>query len=215
MGLFSGLCSFVSDVVSFVSDTVSSLANPVGELLKIAFPYLDLAIKAIQVVGVLLDVLREDDNIDELGGKAIIADKKPEDFISNAEYIHYLKNEIELDHKKFDEASDLEKYSRTFIGATIVAKGIEEKKDFDIPLETWGVMAKLDLADKAKEINMILDTFKDEKLDDFIKYTEGKLEIKEESEISGKLVKMYHQDEPYLSSEELEEKVMKMEVSNK
>ncbi len=223
MGWFSSACSFigsvVSSAVSVISSTVSSiggaLASSASSFLKIASPWLGQIIEVIQTVGMLLNILQPKDNIEELGAKAMKADKKPEDFDTNAEYIDYLRNEVKLDQEKFDKATNAEKVARMAVGATIVAKGIEEKKGFDIPLTTWVAMAKLNLEDKAKEIDSILETFKNGKLEDFVKYTEGKLDAQKEIEIGDSLVEMYKKLEPNMSEKEIEDKVIKMEVGTK
>ena len=223
MGWFSSACSFVGSVVSSAVNVISSvagsiggaLASSAGNLLKVASPWLGTVVQVIQVVGMLLNIIKPEDNIEELGAKAMEADKKPEDFDSNAQYIDYLKNEVKLDQEKFDKATEPEKMARMAVGASIVAKAIEEKKGFDIPLSTWVAMAKLNLTDKANEIDKILDTFKEGKLEDFVSYTEGKLDAKKEIEIGDSLVEMYKVLEPNMSEKEIENKVMKMDIGDK
>jgi len=218
MGFWGSVCSFVSGAVSAIGSAIGSiggaLASSAGNFLKVAAPWLRAVIQVIQVVSTLLGILNAEDNIEELGAKAMEADKKPEDFDSNAEYIDYLRNDIELDREKFENATDVEKTARQAVGASIVIKGIEEKKGFDIPVTTWVAMAKLGLGDKAEEIDKILDTFKDGKLEDFVDYTEGKLEAKKELEVGDSLVEMYQELEPSMSIEEIEDKVMNMDLKN-
>lgn len=218
MGFWGSVCSFVSGAVSAIGSAIGSiggaLASSAGNFLKVAAPWLGAVIQVIQVVSTLLGILNSEDNIEELGAKAMEADKKPEDFDSNAEYIDYLRNDIELDREKFENATDVEKTARQAVGASIVIKGIEEKKGFEIPLTTWVAMAKLGLGDKAEEIDKILDTFKDGKLEDFVDYTEGKLEAKKELEVGDSLVEMYQELEPSMSIEEIEDKVMNMDLKN-
>jgi hypothetical protein len=218
MGFWSGLGSLISSAVSVVASAIGSiggaLASMATNVLKVAAPWLSTVIQIIQVVGQLVGVLNPKDDPEELGAKAMEADKKPEDFDSNAEYIDYLRNDIELDREKFENATDVEKTARQAVGASIVIKGIEEKKGFEIPVTTWVAMAKLGLGDKAEEIDKILDTFKDGKLEDFVDYTEGKLEVKKELEVGDSLVEMYQELEPSMSIEEIEDKVMNMDLKN-
>ena len=218
MGFWGGLGSMISSAVSVVASAIGSLggalASSTGNFLKVASPWLGTVIQVIQIVSMLLDILQPGDSVDELGAKAMDADKKPEDFDSNAEYIDYLRNDIELDQEKFENATDVEKMARQAVGASIVIKGIEEKKGFDIPVTTWVAMAKLGLGDKAEEIDKILDTFKDGKLEEFVDYTEGKLEAKKELEVGDSLVEMYQELEPSMSIEEIEDKVMNMDLKN-
>ena len=214
MGFWGSVGSFVSDVGSAISSIGGTLASNAGNFLKVASPLLSTVMKVIEVVSTFLSILKPEDGVEELGAKAMDADKKPEDFDSNAEYIDYLRNDIELDKEKFENATDVDKIARQAVGASIVIKGIEENKGFDIPVTTWVAMAKLGLGDKAEEIDKILDTFKDGKLEDFVDYTEGKLEAKKELEVGDTLVEMYQKIEPSMSIDEIEDKVMKMDLKN-
>ena len=210
-GLIAGtIGAAAASFLSTAATTIGALAGAAGNLLKLAGPLLGKVGDVIQVVGGLLGVLKPNENIEELGAKALDADKKPEDFDSNAEYIDYLRNEIKLDKEKFDKATDGEKMARTAVGASVVAKGIEEKKGFDIPTTFWVKVAEQAL--KGKEINALIDTFKEDKLKSYVGYSEGKLNYKDEMKTGDKLVEMYKELEPELSLEEIEKKVMGLEV---
>lgn len=221
MGFWSGLGSMISGAVSAIGGAISSLggalAGAASGFLKVAAPFLGPIGQIVTIVSNLLGVLKPDDNIEEIGAKAMQADKKPEDFDNNAEYIDYLRNEVELDKEKFDKAGNVEKMARTAVGTTIAVKGIEEKKGFDIPAETWVAMAKLGLdnQDKVEEIDKILDTFREGNLGDFAKYVDGKLETNKEMEIGDTLVDMYKELDPSATVEDIETKVGKMEVGDK
>lgn len=210
-----GFLDLIGSAASFLASTVSTLGGALmgvaSNLIKVAGPLLDKVGGAIQMVAVLLDILKPDEKPEELGAKALVSDKKPEDFDSNAEYINYLRNEVQLDKEKFDKASVTEKIVRTAVGASLVANGIEEKKGFNIPLTFWVKVAQQTF--KAKEINSLIDTFKADNLDKFIASSEGKLSYKDEVKTGDKLVEMYKDLEPNLSNEEIEEKVMKLEVT--
>jgi len=220
MGFFSGVGSFISGACSFIGSAVSSLgsalANSASTMLNVVGKYLGPVAQIIQVVGMLLNILKSDENVEELGAKAMQAEsKKPEEFDGNTEYIDYLREEVKLDKEKFEKAGDVEKAARTAVGTTIVAKGITEQKGFDIPLAAWVAMAKLNLTDKAEEVDKLLETFKEGKLEDFAKYVDGKLDIQKEGEIGDDLVGMYKALEPNATIEEIEDKVMKMDTGVK
>jgi len=218
MSWINDLGNVISSAINIVKETIPTLgplAEKAGKMLQIAGKYLTPIVQVIQAIGLLLGILKPKDDIEEMGAKAMNADKKPSDFDSNAEYINYLREEVQLDKEKFEKANDIEKAARKAVGASIVASAISEKKGFDIPLETWVAIAKLDLTDKAKEVDTLLETFKDEKLEDFAKYVDGKLDIQKESKIGDDLVEMYKKLEPNASIDEIEEKVMKMDVSGK
>lgn len=219
MGFWSGLGSMVSSACSMVSSAVSSIGNALvssaSKLLDLPGTRLGPIVEIIRIVATLIGVLTKDDDVEEIGAKAMQPEsKKPEDFDSNAEYIDYLREEVKLDKEKFNKAGDIEKAARTAVGASIVANGISEQKGFDIPLETWVAMAKLNLTDKAEEVDKLLETFKDGKLEDFSKYVDGTLDIQKEGEIGDYLVEMYKELEPNSSIEEIEDRVIKMDTRN-
>ena len=213
LGVFGGM---LSSVFTTISSMGGALATTASNFLKVVAPWLGAVVQIIQIVATLLGVINKDENIEEVGAKAMQTDsKKPEEFDSNAKYIEYLRDEVELDKEKFENAGEVEKIAMNAVGATIVVKGIEEKKGFDIPNDVWVQMAKINLTDKANEIDKILDTFKDDKFDSFIEYTKGNLDEKNEFKVKNEFVKMYKELEPNSTTEELENKVMKMEVGDK
>lgn len=217
MGFWGSLGSFVSGAISAVSSAVSSigstLASAASNFLKVAAPFLGPIVQIIGLISNLLGVKKEDESVEEIGAKAMLSDKKPEDFDNYTDYINHLRNDIKLDKEKFEQAGDVEKLARTAVGATVLAKGIEDKKGFEIPTEAWIAMAKLGLESKDKEVDALLDTFKDGKLESFAKYVDGKLDAKTEGEIGDTLVGMYQKLEPNASPEDIEKKVMSMDKS--
>ncbi len=219
MAFFSSFFSMISGAISVITNAISSiggsLAAAASNFLKVAAPWLGVVIQIVQVVATLLNIINKDEDIEGLGAKAMQSDsKKPEEFNCNIDYIDYLSNEVELNKEKFEQANDVEKVARSAVGASIVVKGIEERKGFEIPAEVWVQMAKINLADKANEIDKILDTFKNDKFDSFIEYTKGNLDEKKEFEVKSNFTEMYRELEPNATEEEIENKVMKMEIGD-
>lgn len=219
MGFFSDLGSaisgFVSSVCSVVKDTVSSIGRALVtggvKLLELAGNTIESVCNTIRRVGVSLGIINENDDIDELGDKAMNADKKPEDFEYISEYIQYLKNEVAFDKESFKKLEDKDKLARKVVGATIVSKGIQEDKGINIPEEYWVEVDKQKM-DK-EEINGIIDMFKNNRIDNnFADFCKGKLDFNEEKKIGGLLVDMYKELEPSMSIEDIEDKIMNMET---
>ncbi len=200
-------CSVVSSAVSNIG---RALVSGAVKLLEISGKSFDLVCEVIKRIGVALGVIEDDEDIDELGAKAMEADKKPEDFEYVSDYIQYLKDEVQLDREKFEKANEKDKAARKAVGATIVAKGIEEKKDTNIPMDFWVEAARHKM--KANEIDKVIEMFKEEKMENnFGDYLKGNLDYKTETKTGNMLVKMYKDLEPNLSIEEIEEKIMSME----
>jgi len=217
MGFLGFIGSCIGGAVSAIGGAISSiggaLASAASTFLKVAGEFLGPVAQIISAISNMLGIKKEEEDLEEIGAKAMQSDKKPEDFDNYTDYINHLRNDIQLDKAKFEKAGDAEKLARTAVGATVLAKGIEDKKGFEIPNETWVAMAKLGLENKEKEVDALLDTFKNGKLEDFARYVDGKLDAKTEGEVGDKLVQMYQKLEPSASIEDIEKKVMNMDKS--
>ena len=222
MGWFGSVCSsigsFVSGAVSVVSSVVGSiggvLATAASTLLKVASPYLATISTIVQIIGAVLNILKPEESVDEIGDKAMSADKQVEDFNTTEEYIEYLRDEVSFNKDEFDKLSKEDKIARTAVGTSIVMKAIDKKKGVTISTDTWITLAKLqesgNLKD-VKEFDKILDTFKDNQID-LKKYVDGKLDGEQNLQVGDKLIDMYQTLEPNLSKEHIEKKVMNMEL---
>jgi acyl carrier protein len=216
MGLFSAIGSFISKAVSVVTDTVKSVGKA---LVKKATDFLKLGIDTLQkVVGVVetiakaLGIVTPEDNIEDLGDRAIRADKKIEDFESTRDYINYLKQEIRA--KKVDELEKLspeERLARKTLGASILSQAIEEEFNTSIPVEFWDKATKAGLG--AKEIHEILQKFKDVgvKPNQFVRYLKRELDLRDEDKMEDTLIDVYKKLEPDATEKEIEEKILNMQ----
>jgi len=208
-------------MLGLISDVLSSLVSIVGKtlvegtkkLLEIAGEKFEAIANVIEVVGKVLDIISQNENIDELGAKAIQSEKQPEDFNKISEYIEHLKNNVELDIDKFNNARTEDKLIRKAIGATIIAKGIEAKKDVLIPMEFWKEVTKQEM--NGTEIDKVIDIFKSNNMENkFSEYMNGKLEYKDEVKVGKMIIQMYRELEPNMTIEQIEDKIMRMEAKN-
>ena len=218
MGLWDSVCSFVSGAVSAVGSAIDSiggaLVTAASTLLKVASPYLATISTIVQIVGAVLNILKPDDKVEEIGDKAMSADKQVEDFSTTEEYLNYLRDEVPFDKEKFDSLSQEDKIARGAVGTSIVMKAINDKKNSDISMDTWITLAKLKengSLQEAKEFDKILTTFEKKQID-LNEYVDGKLEGEKNLQVGDKLVDMYQELEPNLSKDEIEKRVMDMEL---
>jgi len=219
MGWFGSICSGIGSFISSACDVVSSVASSIGSalssaasgLLKVAGAYFSPMVNIISAVAQMLGVFKKEDNPEDLGRRASISEKKPEDFDSTEQYIEHLKNDIQIDREKMKKETNIDKMAYQAIGAGIAVKGISEKKGFDIPLEAWATFAKLGMEHKEKEVNALLDDFKGD-IGKLTEYAEGKLNAKDEMTVGNQLVETYQRLEPAMSEADIEKKVMELEV---
>lgn len=212
MGFWSSVCSVVSSACSAIGSAVSRIGNSIASTAtSIASLGVSLAAKvtdAIRSVGVSLGIIRPEDNLEELGEKAILSEKKPEDFDSINEYINHLNNNVTFDKDKFDRLDEKELLARSSIGASITLKGINEKLDSVVTPEFMATVASQEL--ETKEIVSTIKAYKenDLKLEDYDLYLNDELTLDETTKHSSALVEAYQKLEPELSIEEIENKVM-------
>ena len=220
MGLFSAIGSFISGVCSAISSAVSSLGSSLSEfatkIVELAGPLLENVGKIASLVAKFLGVTEELENPLELGLRAEMSDKKPEDFDSYKDYINYIKNEVKIDEEKLKNASDIDKAKYSAIGSGILIKGIEDKKDMDIGADVFVALAKigmetLDKMGGARGVDAILDTFKDGKLSEFAKYVSGDLNsVKDKIMVSDKLTETFKNLNPEMDIKDIQKEVMDM-----
>lgn len=212
MGFWSGLCSAVSSACSAISSVVSSIGSSIASAAtSIASLGISLAAKvsdAIKSVGISLGIISPEDTMEELGERAMLSDKKPEDFDSINDYIDHLRNNVVFDKEKFDSLDEKDLLARSSIGASITLKGINEKLDATV---TPSFMAKV--ASQELETDEIIGTIKaykekELKLDNYELYLNDELSLDETTKHSNALVDAYQKLEPELSIEQIESKVM-------
>ncbi|WP_305417926.1 hypothetical protein [Photobacterium leiognathi] len=167
MGWFSSAISSVGSFISSACSAIGSVASKIGSGIanvatSIASLGVSLAAKvgeAIKNVGISLGIIRPEENMEELGEKAILSEKTPDDFNSISEYIDHLRNDVVIDKEKFDSLSDAEKLARSSIGASITLKGINEKLDTIVSPSFMATVAAQDL--EAKEIIGTIKAYKE------------------------------------------------------
>lgn len=212
-GFFSGVCSAISSAFSSLGSSLTTFATKIVEL---AGPLLETVGKIASLVAKFLGVTEELENPLELGLRAEMSDKKPEDFDSYKDYINYIKNEVKIDEEKLKNASDIDKAKYSAIGSGILIKGIEDKKDMDIGADVFVALAKigmetLDKMGGARGVDAILDTFKDGKLSEFAKYVSGDLNsVKDKIMVSDKLTETFKNLNPEMDIKDIQKEVMDM-----
>ncbi|MGL4876086.1 MAG: hypothetical protein ACRC30_15715 [Clostridium sp.] len=207
MGFWSSVGSFVSSIGSAVSAGISAigsglskLGNVVGSMaiklggglgLAVAsfIPVLGkitLVVEAITMIAQGLGLIGKEEQPEELGQKAEMSEKKPEDFDSTQEYIEYLKNEVALDKEKFKNITEDELMAYKITGSAILLDGISEKKGIQITPTFIRDMAKVGL--NGKQMEGVIDKFKEEKAKpDLEGYFKGDLSVKEDTKIESAL----------------------------
>ncbi|GHW65511.1 MULTISPECIES: hypothetical protein [Vibrio] len=215
MGFWSSVGSALSSVVSAACSVVNSVASILGSIANRAITILEmgasLAIRvgeAIKAVGISLGIIMPNDDLQELGEKAMMSEKTPADFDSISAYIDHLRNDVTIDREKFNRLDEKELLARSAIGSAITLQGINEKLETVVCPQFMAMVATQNLT--ADEIVATIKTYKEKSLStsDYSLYLKDELSIEQSREHSNALVEAYQQLEPELSIEQIEDKVM-------
>ncbi|EOK5972558.1 hypothetical protein ACM6XX_002246 [Vibrio parahaemolyticus] len=206
----SSACSACSAIGGAVSKIGSGIANVAASIASLGINLAEKVGEAVKNVGISLGIIRPEENMEELGAKAMLSEKTPDDFASISEYIDHLRNDVVIDKEKFDNLSDAEKLARSSIGASITLKGINEKLDTVVSPSFMATVAALDL--ETKEIIGTIKAYKEKNLntDDYSLYLKDELSIDESHKHACALVEAYQKLEPELTTEQIEDKVMEL-----
>lgn len=187
--LISGAVSYIGGAISTIGPVVCEAAK--GFISAVAKIGVDLGKlkEVVNFVGSIMHIIAEivmninlEDTTEELGAKAVQAEKGIEDFDGDAEaYIRYLKDEIELDRVKFENMSQEEKMGCEAIGITLETKAVEQKLGgVEIPEACLAELGKIHMVgieiDAVKLLNVIkaLRESGITNMNDVVDYLEGK-----------------------------------------
>ena len=219
MGIWSSLgnaiSSMVSSAVSIVSNSVKIIGKVVVEganqFLKMTIEKLEQVVNILETIAKALGIMTPEEDTEELGDKAMRADKRPEDFDSINNYIEYLRNEIHSSREELESLPLEERLARRAVGATLLSKAISEKKSLEIPVEFWKESVRLGL--NAQEIDHFLTKFRNAGIEpsSFLKYLKRELDNRDESKIDNALLEAYKELEPDADSKDIEERIVNLQ----
>lgn len=235
-GVLSGVGSFLSEGLSMVLDGVTGIATTIGDGIKaiceavgseklaligciaisilipgFGLPELLTLIQCIAEVAKILGVNEGQDSPQELGMKAEIADKKPEDFDSIEQYIKYLNEEVELEKDSVEKLEKEDKVKYGLLGTALNIKAIEEKYDITLSPEFICDVSKMKLS--GEEVSQFIRTFKENginKMQDMTDYLKGNPIETEKSEVSDSIKEAISELNPKLNKQEVEVKLFEM-----
>lgn len=224
-GGLSMIADGLTGIASVIGDGIKSICEALGSeglalvgciAMSILIPGFGLPeiLTLIQIIGEIAKILgvnEGEDSPEELGMKAEIAEKKPEDFDSIEQYIKYLNEEIELEKGSVEKLSELEKAKYGALGAGLNVKLIEEKYDIALSPDFLRDVTMMKLT--GEEIAQFISTFKENgmtKMQDMTDYLRDKPIETEKSSVSNSMIDAMAELYPTLSKEELYVKLYEM-----
>lgn len=199
--------TLLATVTKIVSSMGPMMVKYVPMVIETIGKNLPKVIDTVDAISLAVDVLRPNERAEELGAKALAADKKPEDFDQINDYIEYLRNDVEVDSNSLS-SEPVDVLTRQAVGATIAIKGVGESLGTDVSLPFLNAVGRLGLDPKL--VIEIIKVYAESGLsaDDVGKYLENKLSISETHRHSDAWVNAYQEANPSMSIEEAEDAIM-------
>lgn len=187
MDWFSSACSAVGSALSSVCSAVGSLCSKIGgvvmggvsSLVSAIAPALSLEphfLIFVAVVSVLAELFTDkpkEEKPEEIGMKAELADKKPENFDSINDYIEYLRNEVKLDPAKMEKLTPEERQKYQLVGLGLYIKDIEEQQGVKLDPEFLKSIPKLKAQEyEAADIANLMQSMKKNGVTDMKQYVD-------------------------------------------
>lgn len=211
MGLFSGFCSFVSGVCGAIGGAIGGFLGAAATTIAglVGGPVFGAVVMLISAVSTFMGLTKKDEKQEELGAKASLSDKKPQDFDSYQAYIDYLSNDIKLTPEIKERLKNDKGFNDecTAMGASLQWYGLNEKMgiNMDIP----SLVKLIEVGVKTPEqFQTIANTFKSKEVEPKINDAmECKLPMKERIEVIDTLKEGVNKIE---TSKEISEKLDRM-----
>ncbi|EMG1418163.1 hypothetical protein V2053_000796 [Vibrio cholerae] len=196
----------ISKMATTVGPMIAKYAPIVLETLEKNLPKV---IQTIEALSLAANVLRPNEQVEELGAKAMAADKTPEDFARINDYIDYLRNEVEVDSQAVSQ-DPLDSTIRHAIGAAIALKSVGEIVGTEISLPFLKTISQLGL--EPQLILTIVQAYAQSGLsaDEVEQYLNDQLSIAQSQQHSEVLVTAYQIADPQLDRQQAEDAVMNL-----
>ena len=211
MGLFSGFCSFVSGVCGAIGGAIGGALGIAATAIAglVGSPVFGAVVGLISLVSTVIGLTKKDEKQEELGAKASLTDKKPQDFDSYQAYIDHLSNDVKLTPEIKDRLKNDESYLNECksMGASLQWYGLNEKMGINMDIPSLVKLVEAGVK-TPEQFQTIANTFKsreiEPKISDAIEY---KLPMKEKAEVMDTLKEGVDKVE---GSKEIWEKLDKM-----
>ena len=146
--LTAGL-STIGGIAVSAGTSIAAFASTAIGIIATHIPDIERAIRIIGIVSSIIQSISKmlgsdmKDDPEELGYKALHAEKKAEDFDDIDEYINYLNNEIRVDKNKMNQMKPEEKATCQVVGSAIQCASIGKQLQVNIPPESYAGLALL------------------------------------------------------------------------
>lgn len=187
MGFFSAIGGFIGGVCSAIGGALGGALGIAATAIAglVGSPIFGAVVGLISLVSTVIGLTKKDEKQEELGAKAALSDKKPQDFDSFQAYIDHLSNDIKLTPEIKDRLKNDENFKNecTAMGASLQWYGLNEKMGINMGIPSLVKLVEAGVK-TPEQFQTIANTFKSKevepKISDAIEY---KLPMKEKAEV--------------------------------
>ncbi|EGQ9818811.1 hypothetical protein FV768_23090 [Vibrio parahaemolyticus] len=199
--------SIITTITKIASSIGPMIAKYAPMVIEIVGKNLPKVVNTVEAISLVADVLKPNERADELGAKAMAAEKTPEDFEQINDYIDYLRNDVEIDEENLStDAVDV--ITRQAVGVAIAVKGMGQALEADVSIPFLNAISELDIDPTV--VIALVKSYESSGLnsDDVQKYLGDSLSIEDTHRHSNVFVNAYQTANPTMSVEEAEDAVM-------
>jgi hypothetical protein len=215
-GIISAVCGFVSGALStvgsFLCSAATALVTKLPAMIEAAKPIVSAIANIVTGVSALLSLSSADEDMEELGAKTMQEGTRPKgDTESTAEYLDYIRHEVELDRSKFDAMTPEQKMGCSIIGSTMLAKNIEEKVGVQLTPQFMYSVGKANV--KPEIVHSMIENFSSKgeiSMEPVAQYLSNELSEERNAEIAGVIKESIAQVSPSLTPDEINQEIVDM-----
>ena len=199
--------SIITTITKIASSIGPMIAKYAPMVIEVVGKNLPKVVNTVEAISLVADVLKPNERADELGAKAMAAEKTPEDFEQINDYIDYLRNDVIIDEENLStDAVDV--ITRQAVGVAIAVKGMGQALEADVSIPFLNAISELDIDPKV--VIALVKSYESSGLnsDDVQKYLGNSLSIEDTHRHSNVFVNAYQTANPTMSVEEAEDAVM-------
>lgn len=199
--------SIITTITKIASSIGPMIAKYAPMVIEVVGKNLPKVVNTVEAISLVADVLKPNERADELGAKAMAAEKTPEDFEQINDYIDYLRNDVIIDEENLStDAVDV--ITRQAVGVAIAVKGMGQALEADVSIPFLNAISELDIDPTV--VIALVKSYESSGLnsDDVQKYLGNSLSIEDTHRHSNVFVNAYQTANPTMSVEEAEDAVM-------
>ena len=168
MGIFGAICGAIGGLCSAIGGAIGGALGIAATAIAglVGSPVFGAVVGLISLVSTVIGLTKKDEKQDELGAKATLSDKKPQDFDNYQAYIDHLSNDIKLTPEIKDRLKNDESFKTecTAMGASLQWYGLNEKMGINMDIPSLAKLVEAGVK-TPEQFQTIANTFKSKEVE--------------------------------------------------